>query len=213
LRGEVQIVHYEQRRELRLADARSDEIEHRDLVVNVEERRRLVEQEDRRALRQRTRDRNALLLAARQRRKRPRAQLPRLARAQRLGGDGCVVRRLEAEEAEVRRAAHQHDLPRGVRERDLIALRHQRERARELGARSVARVVAGNANLTGIGHDEPSRQARERRLPRAIRPDHADELPRRDDQRDPVDRARGARRVAERYVVEHQRGLLGAASH
>ena len=114
-----------------------------ELIGEIERGRRLVEQEDgaggsaRAAdLRQRRGDDHALLLAAAQRRERPRSSrcaVPVAASASRA--IAMIGRPLDLERAEMRVAAHHRDFEHAVVERQLRFLRHHRHPPRDRRAR------------------------------------------------------------------------------
>ena len=116
------------------------------LVLEIERRGRLVEEQDRaggargarRDLRQRRRDDHPLFLAAAERRERPRLELGRPGGRQRFTGHAHVHRTFDGEGAEVRIASHQRHFENGVVEREVRLLGHDRHapgdrRARQRG--------------------------------------------------------------------------------
>ena len=108
------------------------ELERLLLAAEVERARRLVEEEDRRLLRERPREHGALQLAAAQRAQRALRELAELEPLERVLGRQPVVAALGAEVAEVRRAAEQHVLGHGQLGRRLGDLRHERRTPRKL---------------------------------------------------------------------------------
>ena len=112
----------------RVAMQHAQQLRHLELIARIERRRRLVEQQQLGLLRQRRGDDDALLLAAAERREQPRGELaacrsPPAPRARWR----CRPALSTANAAQVRIAAHQHQLEHRVVERGMRLLRHHRE--------------------------------------------------------------------------------------
>ena len=87
LRGDVEVVHHDEARELAVLHLAREQLVEIELVAHVEERARLVEEEHLRLLHERTRDRDALLLAAAQRMRRALGERDEIAALERLADD------------------------------------------------------------------------------------------------------------------------------
>ena len=110
-----------------------DQLEHLLLVADVERGGRLVEQHERRALGQRPGDEHPLALAAGERRRRSRsAKLEQVEVGEGVVHGGEVAAALDAERADVRRAAEQHVVDHAHAGRDHRRLRHEGHEQRPL---------------------------------------------------------------------------------
>ncbi len=143
------------------------------------ERRRLVEQQERRLLRERAREHRSLLLAAGERRERPLGKLAEVEPVERLLGGVEVARALGGERADVRRAAEQHVLADAHPRRQQRRLRDEREPPSELAPGQLRDLVAVEDDRAAVS-DEPRDRAQERALAGAVRADQRDPLARRD---------------------------------
>ena len=103
-------------------------------MLQVEKCGRLVEQCDFRLLRKRAGEEDTLALAAGQFLNVTAQRDEEIEALERGGCNRQIGRALEAECAEMRRAAHQHDLEHGEAERDRIFLADRGDRAREFAA-------------------------------------------------------------------------------
>jgi hypothetical protein len=147
-------------------------------ALRVQLRRRLVEQEQLRPQRERRRETDALQLSSRQLGRPPPGQVERVDRLERvLGARPDLGRRragvLEPEGDLVLDASH-HDLI-------LRVLEDGRDRPRELGGSSVTRIASADDDCapeapTVEVRNEPSERAQHRRLARAGRSEHDDDL-------------------------------------
>ena len=102
------------------------------LKPEIERNRRLVEQQDAGRLRQRAGDDHPLFLAAAQRGKPACFERRRAGGRKRLARDPQVVDSFDFEPAEMRVAAHEHNLDRAEIERRVRLLRHHRDQAGQL---------------------------------------------------------------------------------
>ena len=136
---------------------------------------RLVEQEDRGLLGERTCEQHALELAARQRTDRPVAESGEPDALQRLGDHGAVVRTDPASEPA---SAHRDDFEHGDGEVvfEFVVLGDVAEREA-----MVAVVAHVPQQLHGpVVRDQPDDGLEQRRLARAVRPDDRDDFARRE---------------------------------
>ncbi len=182
-----------------LARQLAQAIEELDLVAQVEEARRLVEQEERRLLRQRAREEDALPLAARERADGAVGEGAGAGALERGAGDGEVALRLEGDPAEVRMAAEQGDLERGEGQLVRGLLRHHGDAAGALARRERGELVAQQAHRAARGAQRSREQPHQGRLAGAVRTEQADDLAAPDREADAGDPA--AARVAEDEVA------------
>ena len=151
-----------------------------ELIAEIERCGRLVQQQHVRGLRQRAGDHDALFLAAAQRREPARLERRGAGRRERVARDLLIVRAFELERAEVRVAAHQHDVEHGEVERAVRFLRHDGDAARELAARQPLDRVTVDQHAASERRQRarrrgaaasfcPSRSARGGRRPRRAR--------------------------------------------
>ena len=169
---------------------------HLQLVAEVERRGRLVEQQQRGRLRQRRGNHDALLLAAAQLVKRAIGQVRRAGGGQRLARNADVVGPFDGEHAEVRVAAHQHDLDRGVLEGEFGFLRHDRDAPRHVAARQAIERLVAEQDAAGRRPPRAAQQAQQRGLAGAVRAENADERAFGQADADAVDDERAVGRVA-----------------
>ena len=118
LPGEGEVVHRRDHGQPAGVLLRRDELEHVLLVPDVERTRRLVEQQQLGALRERAREHGALQLAARERGQRAPGELHEIEALEHLGDDRVVARALPAECAGVRCATEQDVVGDGREVRD-----------------------------------------------------------------------------------------------
>ena len=187
-RGEVEVVQHHDDRGAALAVEVGEQVEHLDLVGDVEEGRRLVEQQDVGLLRERHRDPHALALAARELVDRPIGEVGDAGRVER-GGDGLVVVRAPAAEQPLVRMP---PAPDEVGDDDALgrdrALRQQPEDARDLLGRAAvqrARRRARPARLRGASRRASARSSVD--LPHPFAPTIAVILPGHEREVEPVD--------------------------
>ena len=153
-------------------------------MAHVEVGRRLVEQEQRGVLREGLRQRDPLLLAARQLRDRAAREAGHVDGRQRGVDAGAVVRPQALGPAEVGRAAEGDDLLGGEVDGQLGLLAHQGELAGALPSGPVAHRPAAQGQPPGVGN-QTGDGAQERRLSRAVGADERDPLALADSERDP----------------------------
>lgn len=188
LRRRVRIVDDEKAGELRAGDFGSKERVHVPRVTDVQEGRRLVEQERRRALGERTGDGHATLFAPRERVDPAGGEARQVGPRQRRVDRRAIVGRRDHHRALMRCSAHRHDLAHREAEGDIDALRHDRDRLRDLLSRERRDGVAPDTDRASGKRNGARQRADQRRFARAVWPEHRDEL------------ARGQR---DRHVVQH----------
>jgi hypothetical protein len=177
----------------------------RDLVAEVEERGGLVEQQDARLLGERAREEDPTPLAARERVEAPVGEVDEVARLERPLDGATIEAARDGEEPLPRRATHHDRLTDREWPGDARLLRDERARARHRSARRRPRVETGEQYLTPLRREQPRDEADERRLPRAVRPEEADELARARRERHVLERRRGA--VRERRTAHVHDGI------
>jgi len=191
-RGQVEIVHHTHHHQL-LALCQRLELAHElQLVVDVEEAERLVEQEiPWRAwepdLRQDSREVHALLLATAERQVVAVGHRLDVEEAHHLVADPLV--RGGGPPLEVRIAAHRHHFSHAQRKCDLHILGKDRAHLRERVPGKAPDVCLAVADVAGIGAHLAPQHLQERRLPRAVRPDDQMQPPRLEARRHGVDDA------------------------
>src|SRR6185436_6686893 len=150
-------------------------------VPDVEERRRLVEQEEGCRLRERAREEHPLVLAPRQRAKRPGGEVLDRTLAHRAIRELAIFSPLDAEKAQVRRAPHAYDfLDRELEDR-VGLLWHDGDAARALPGGQRRDLVPEELDATGRGGNRAGGEPDAGRLARAVRAEQAHDL-------SPVDR-------------------------
>jgi hypothetical protein len=178
LGGEIQVVQHRDHAGT-LGRQLAHAIEELDLVAQIEEARRLVEQQDRRLLGEGAREDDSLALARRQLVDRSRGEVQRAAALERLARDRQVPRRLEGEPGQVRMSPHEDDLESAEREVEARLLRHDRDATGDRLARQGAQVVAEDRDAAGIPTDHPRESAHQGALAGAVRPQEPDDARRR----------------------------------
>ena len=173
-----------------------------ELVAHVEVGRRLVEEQERGVLCEGLRQRDPLLLAARQLRDRAPGEVGHVDGRQRGIDAGAVVRPQAFGPAEVGRAAQGDDLLGGEVDRQLGLLAHQGDLAGALPSGPVADRPAAQGQPPGVG-DQPGDGAQQRRLARPVRADEGDPLALADGEREPGQHRASAQRDAEGVGGEH----------
>ena len=148
-------------------------LEHGHLVVQVEVRHRLVEQQQRRILRQQRRQPHALAFAAGQRGDVVVGQRAQVHRVQRGMRDAAVVRALPGPAAQVRMAAEQHHVGDAGAEGIVLRLRQQAALARQLAHRPVGQRLALEHDASGTRRAQPGQRVQQRGLAAAVGPQHA----------------------------------------
>ena len=101
--------------------------------------------------------------------------MARASGGERLARDAYVRRALDLEQPEVRVPSHQHDLDRGVLERQLDLLRHDRDPSRDAPAATAAR-AASPSRRGPTTAARAAQQPQERGLAGTVGSEHADEL-------------------------------------
>src|SRR5581483_7491223 len=179
LAGESEVVHGGHDGEVVVASQAVDQLEHLLLMADVERGRRLVEEHDRRALRERAGDQHPLTLAAGQRGDDPVREREEIKARQRVVHRGEIARSLDAERGDVRRPAEQDVVGHPRTFGDDRGLRNKRDQPRPLAARQRRRPPAAEEQLAGPGR-EPGNEAQQRRLARAVGADDRQPLAPRD---------------------------------
>ena len=131
---EIQVVRRQHHRDALLPIEAREQRRHLELVPDVERRGRLVQQEQIGTLRERARDDDALFFAAAERAERARFERQGAGGFERPPRDRKVLRPLERERAQMREAAHQHDVEDAEVERRVCFLRDVGDTARCLAA-------------------------------------------------------------------------------
>ena len=185
LPGQGEVVHRRDHRQPAGVLLGGDELEHVLLVADVECARRLVEQQQLRALRERAGEHGALQLAARERGQRAPGELHQVEALEHLGDDRVIARALAAERAGVRRATEQDVVGDGREVRHDGRLRHQRDAARELAAIEPRDVVAEHRDAPARAQEARDGEQR-RALAGAVRPDQGEPRAALDAQREVV---------------------------
>ena len=165
-------------------------------------RGRLVEDQEPRLLGERARDDRALTLAAAQIVERQVREIEHAGRLHRLAGRRPIARALEIAAGIVRIAAHQHELADRERKLRQGPLRHDGDPAGQIHAGQSPDRHALETDLAGAGLEHPRQQSNQRRLARAVGPDHADDLARRDVERKLLDRKRSRSPLRRRWIRE-----------
>ena len=160
-----------------------DELEHLLLAAEVERGGRLVEQEQRRLLRERPREDSPLLLAAAQRAQRPARELDELEAPERAVGGLVVAAPLGRERADVRRASEQDVVADAHLGRQHRRLRHERDPAREVAPSQRPGVALVEADRPLERHELCDR-AQQRALAGSVRSDQRQPLALLDGERD-----------------------------
>jgi hypothetical protein len=181
-----------------------------DLIAEVEVRRRLVEDEQARLLGEGARDERALTLAAAQMIKREIGQLEDAGGLHRRPRGRVVLPALEVAAGPMRIATHQDELADVEGTLGGRALGHDAHAARQIRAREPADRHTFETDLAGRGLEHARQEPDQRRLARAVRPDHADHLAGGQLQRDLRQRKRpapGRRRIREADTLELEQPL------
>src|SRR5580765_6547124 len=129
---QVQVVRRHHHRRPAVAVQAGEQRRDLELKAEVERGGRLVEQQHVGRLSQRTGDHDTLFLAAAERREAAILEAGGAGVGHRAPGDRQVARALELERAEVRVAAHHHDLERRIVERAVCFLRHDGDPPRQI---------------------------------------------------------------------------------
>jgi hypothetical protein len=179
-RRQVEIVAHRQHRQSAIAVQAPEDLVDAEGMLQIEERGRLVQEQHPRLLRQRAGDEGPLPLAARQLEKVPVLEPAEVhveqccARHREVGGP------LHAEQADVRRAPHQHDLQHAEIEQGR-RLRQDDGDAPGAGARRKGdHRPPLQPDLAPLRRKQAGEKLQQRRLSRSVRTDEADEAARRD---------------------------------
>src|SRR5262249_25722088 len=172
------------------------------LVTEVETRRRLVHDEDRRLLRERTGHQCQLTLAAAHLGIRPVGEMRDAEHVQRGIGVAPGAGRGRRKETDGRCASHPPHPARREGKRSCLRLRHIAEHARELAARPIADRRAVDEHRTVMGLEQPQQCSEQRRFAAAVGAEQAKHFAGRHREADVT--ADDAARVAERQVLHLQ---------
>ena len=183
---QVEVVRGHRHRHAALGVQPAQQRRYLDLVAGVERGGRLVEQHQAGRLRQRARDDHPLLLAAAERREQAALEGERARRGQRLARNRQVLLALELEGAEVRVSAHEHDLEHRVLEREPGLLRDDRNALRDFTPGNAGQVAPVDHHAARRRRQHAAEQPQQCGLPRAVRPQDADQIAGRDLQRHAV---------------------------
>ena len=154
------------------------QLEDVDLMVDVEVRRRLIQQQDVRVLGQRARDVDPLLLAARQVGHEAPGQVGRVRRTETVVNHGPVASTLPLPTAQVGRAPHEHGLEHGEVEQLVPPLGHHRDGAGQLAPRVGLERAAVDRHMALPQGNDTGEGSHQGALAAAIRPEHSEELAR-----------------------------------
>ncbi len=177
LAGQVEVVQHDERGEIALRGEPPGEVEDLDLMVDIEMRGRLVEEQDAGLLGQRARDHAALPLAAREGCYRPVCKGRRMRELHRLFGNLVIPGPLDPEARQVWRASHEHDVPHGEVERDRLVLCHDRQAARQLPRVYLVDIHPVQERAPADRPQHPAQRADQGGLARPVGPHQPDELP------------------------------------
>ena len=169
--GQVQVVQHDDDGAAALGVQPADQVEDVDLVGEVEVGRRLVEQQQVGALRERHRDPGALPLAAGERVDRPVGEVGHVRPGQRLGDDRLVVPRPLPQPALVRVPAAGDQVGDGEPLRGDRRLRQQAEHLGDLAGRRPGDRLPVEQHLAARRPQQPAQGAQQRRLAAAVGPD------------------------------------------
>ena len=155
-----------------------EDAEEVELVAHVEVRRRLVEEEDGRLLREPARERGALPLAGGERPERPPGEVRGLRLPQGARHRRPVLRGEGRERPAVRVAAERHPVLDRDAVRRLVLRGHEGHALREARAGPARERAALEEDLASRGRKEARERAHERRLAGRVRPDEGEALAR-----------------------------------
>src|SRR6266567_2348225 len=176
---------------------RTYQLEQLHLVPQVERGGRLVEHEQPGLLRQRPRQPDALVFAARERPEPAVGQVRRVACGERAVDSRPVCRTHAAEQREVWVATQQHRLAHALWEQVVLALGKHAHQARQGAPRPGVRRASQDLDLTGDERHEAEGRAHQRRLAAAVGSEHRVQLAGRELERDAHEAvARGVRVTA-----------------
>ena len=185
-RRQIQIVRRQHHRHALLGVQLLQQHLHFELVADVERRRRLVEQQQLCALRQRAGDHDALFFAAAERAERAVLERRGAGGGERPARDGQILGTFERERAEMGKPSHQHDVEDGEIERRVRFLRNERDAPRDLAVRPVGERTTVERHRAAGRTVHAAEQLEQRRLAGSVRPENADQLAALDVQEDIV---------------------------
>ena len=181
----------DQERAAAVAGPAAEGVHQQDLVREIESRGRFVQDQQRRLLRERAGEKDALALSARKLGDRTIGEIQRVDFLERRVRALQIVRSLQGPEAEVGRAPHQGNLAGGEGEIVRRILGQERDPAGAVAAREPGHGRALQQQRAVLGRQQPAAEAREGALSGGVGPDHADHLTARHGERGPRDRLRG----------------------
>src|SRR5215470_17368392 len=161
-------------------------------MLEIEEGRRLVEQRDLRRLRERPRKKHPFALAARELLDVAISERKQAKSLQGLPRDLEIARTFKMKRANMRGAAHQHNLEHGETKRERIFLAHHRDHARELAALVLDSRTAEQSDVAAPWAHRSADDFQQRRLAGAVRTNDCEHLARRDLERNVVQYAHAA---------------------
>src|SRR5580698_11600743 len=171
LRRQIQLVRHDHNRVAILVRQLPQRIEQSDLRSNVEMQRRLVQQQQHRLLRQRPRQHDALLFAARDLIHPAIRQVPGRDLRQRVPRDRHVIRALELQRPAVGVPPLQHKFPSVRRKQQRTLLLHHRDPLRAHARRQRMRRLAVQQYATRKRRLRPRDQFQQRRFSARVRPE------------------------------------------
>ena len=154
-RGQREIVQHGEHRRIASVREFADEAMDLDDMSDVEVRGGLVEEQDRRILRQRLRQDHPTTLSAGELRHRSIGQMLHAHRSQRLTCLGPILIGAGPPPRDVGRPPHQHELQHGERERGDHVLRHDGNEPRRLSTCERERIEPGDAYVAGARAQRP----------------------------------------------------------
>ncbi len=187
--------------------------QNRQLLLNIQMIRRLIQQQHLRPLRQRPRNMPPLLLPARQRMPRPMRQMLHTHIRQRLRHNPVIKLTPRRQRRQPRRTAQLNRLQQTDRITGLRMLLHHRHLPRNVSPAQRRQALPTQANVALGRRLNPRQQLQQRRLPRAIGPDDPQVFPRPNRQAHPAKQWRALDRVTELEAFEHGAGYVLTGVH
>lgn len=172
--GPLQVVQRRYNSSARLGES-VDVVEKIQPMADIEMRRRLVEQQDRRILSKGLGEKHALLFSTRERRYRPVRQVPEAEGIDGLGHEPPIDWTEGCQPSNMGRAAHRDDLPDAERERQIGVLPNQRDLSCSVSPGPPTEFSASETKGPRVWQ-EPSHCAEQRAFACPVRPDDSDPL-------------------------------------
>ena len=183
----VQVVRRHHQRDALFATELHEQRLHLELVADIERRRRLVEQQQISALRERARDDDSLSFTAAERGEQAIFEGAGAGCLERASGDRQVRRPFERERAEMGEATHQHDVQHREVERRMGVLRNHGEPLREPPPIQAFDRLVVEEDAAAMRFQNSRDDSQQRCFAGSIRPDQADRRSAFDVQRDAVE--------------------------